>query len=85
MIDGKQGVYILDGSTVRFRLVVPITDHEGYYILETAPDTDSYPSDEEQTSDGETTDTEDNYPYLKLHDIIITEGTGLYDGRILGK
>ncbi|MBQ7836907.1 MAG: hypothetical protein IJ389_06590 [Clostridia bacterium] len=85
MIDGKQGVYILDGSTVRFRLVVPITDHEGYYILETAPDTDSYPSDEEQTSDGETTDTGDNYPYLKLHDIIITEGTGLYDGRILGK
>ena len=83
IIDGKQGVYVLDGSTVRFRLVSPITDHEGYYILDTAPHTDYTPETDEN---GETVESTDGiYPYLKLHDMLIIEGTGLYDGRILGK
>lgn len=76
VIDGQQGVYILDGSTVRFRLISVITDYEGYYIVETNP--------EKETGTDEETEVPDHY-YLQLHDMVITEGTGLYDGRILGK
>ena len=83
IIDGKMGVYVLDGSTVRFRLISTITDFEGYYILDTNPKTDTSADDEENTD--ETEAVSDGYSYLKLHDMIITEGTGLYDGRILGK
>ncbi|MBR4070952.1 MAG: hypothetical protein IKK26_00160 [Clostridia bacterium] len=86
IIDGKQGVYVLDGSTVRFRLISIITDYEGYYIVETDPEVE-IPEEGEETepSDQETSSEEKTYRYLKLHDLIITEGTGLYDGRILGK
>lgn len=86
IIDGKQGVYVLDGSTVRFRLISIITDYEGYYIVETDPDVE-IPEDGEETQvpESETETSEKYYRYLKLHDLIITEGTGLYDGRILGK
>lgn len=83
IIDGKQGVYVLDGSTVRFRLISIITDYEGYYILETDPKVET--SGDEETDGAETEPVEKGYSYLKLHDMIITEGTGLYDGRILGK
>ncbi len=83
LIDGMQGVYVLDGSTVRFRQISVITDYEGYYIVETDPDVET---DEETTeTDAETESDEKTYRYLKLHDLIITEGTGLYDGKILGK
>ncbi len=86
IIDGKQGVYVLDGSTVRFRLVSIITDYEGYYIVETDPEVEIPEEEEEAETTGEETEAEEKtYRYLKLHDLIITEGTGLYDGRILGK
>ncbi len=85
IIDGKQGVYVLDGSTVRFRLISTVTDHEGYFIVETDPQTETNVSDETE-KEGETTELpEGQYYYLRLHDLIITEGTGLYDGLILGK
>lgn len=84
MIDGKYGVYVLDGSTVKFRLISIITDYEGYYIVETDPEADyEEPEDEEEEEDVPA--EEESYRYLKLHDMIITEGTGLYHGRILGK
>ncbi len=83
IIDGKQGVYVLDGSTVRFRLISTVTDYEGYYIVETDPETDASAEADEEAD--ETKVQEGSYSYLKLHDLIITEGTGLYDGRILGK
>jgi len=85
IIDGKQGVYVLDGSTVRFRLISIITDYEGYYIVETDPDVEIPDEDGEDKTDEETEADEKTYRYLKLHDLIITEGTRLYDGRILGK
>ena len=87
MIDGVQGVYVLDGSTVRFRLISVITDFEGYYILETDPDVEYSEDEESEEGDDEAEDTEDDgfYRYLKLHDLLIIEGTGLYDGRVLGK
>ncbi len=84
IIDGKYGVYVLDGSTVKFRLISIITDYEGYYIVETDPEVDA-PETEEEKTDEETEEDEKVYRYLKLHDLIITEGTGLYHGRILGK
>ncbi len=85
IIDGKQGVYVLDGSTVRFRLVSIITDYEGYYIVETDPEVELPDEEGEETTEDEAGTEEKTYRYLKLHDLIITEGTGLYDGRILGK
>ncbi len=79
-----QGVYVLDGGVVNFRKISVITEYEGYYIVETNP---AGSSEEEETDEnGETTEIPpDEYRWLKLHDNIITEGTGLYHGRILGK
>lgn len=86
LLGDLQGVYVLDGSTVRFRKISVLTEHEGFYIVETSPDgTSEYTT---ETSEGET-ETEkvesDGYSWLRLHDNIITEGTGLYHGRLLGK
>lgn len=82
IIDGIQGVYVLDGSTVKFRKISVITDFEGYYILETDPEP-LIPEEEEEEEEEEADEGE--YRYLKLHDLLIIEGTGLYDGRVLGK
>ena len=78
-----QGVYVLDGGVVNFRKISVITEYEGYYIVETNP----AGSEEAETDEnGETAELPpDEYRWLKLHDNIITEGTGLYHGRILGK
>ncbi len=85
IIDGKYGVYVLDGSTVKFRLISIITDYEGYYIVETDPEVDDEQVEEEDESEENVPAEKESYRYLKLHDMIITEGTGLYHGRILGK
>ena len=33
IIDGKQGVYVLNGNTVKFRLIDPLFESNGYFIV----------------------------------------------------
>jgi hypothetical protein len=86
LLGDLRGVYVLDGSTVKFRKISILTEDEGFYIVETSPDgTSEYTT---ETSEGQTETTEakdEGYSWLRLHDNIITEGTGLYHGRLLGK
>ena len=68
MVDGVQGVYILVGNVVKFKTVEPLLEQNDYYIVKEQP---TWMEDE-------------NYQIkLGLYDLIITKGTGLYDGKIV--
>lgn len=68
-INGDTGVYVLEGATIKFRRVEVLYNGETSYIMK-----------ENSNSDLE----EGEIPWLSLNDAIITEGKGLYDGRVLG-
>ncbi len=74
MINGETGVYILDVSTVSFRKVEILYMTDNSYIVKLP---DSTQSDEEDEESKKTRS-------LRLHDSIIVEGKGLYEGRIIG-
>lgn len=81
--DGKQGVYILDGDIVRFRLVNILTENDDYYIVSPqAPETDAF-SDISDTSENSSADAR-TYYYLSLYDSVIVKGKSLFDGKIVG-
>lgn len=67
VVDSIQGVYVLDGSTVKFRALSIVAVVDDVYISETEPQkNDSIP-----------------FEFLQRNDLIITSGKGLYDGRVL--
>ncbi|MBE6588384.1 MAG: hypothetical protein E7647_08245 [Ruminococcaceae bacterium] len=80
MVNGETGVYILDVSTVSFRKVEILYTADNSYIVK-LPETPSV-GGEEGTDDENEKPKET--PSLRLHDIIIVEGKGLYEGRIIG-
>lgn len=79
LINGETGVYILDVTTVSFRKVEIIFTAEDDYIVKIAPEAEE-PEEGEEKEDENKGDT----PYLRLHDSIIVEGKGLYEGRVIG-
>jgi len=68
MVDGQLGVYILVGNIVKFKTIEPLLEQNDYYIVKEQP---NWMEDEEYQSK------------LGLYDLIITKGTGLYDGKIV--
>ncbi len=68
MVNGVQGVYVLDGNYVRFRAISPLWEDGGYLIVE-----------EEEALDAR----EDGIAWLGMYENIITEGKDLYDGKII--
>lgn len=82
MINGRTGVYILDVSTVSFREINIIYKTENYYIAEMPDDTYILPEDD--GADAPISEDESYVPPLRLYDSIITEGTGLYEGMVVG-
>lgn len=73
MVNGETGVYILDVSTVSFRRVEILYKTDNNYIVK-------IPESIVADDDEETKKTRS----LRLHDSIIVEGKGLYEGRIIG-
>lgn len=63
--DGRQGVYILDGSVVKFKEIVPLIEANGFFIVE----------EQDKLYDAEYENK------LGLFDLIITKGTKLYEGK----
>ena len=63
--DGRQGVYILDGSIVKFKEIVPLIESSGFFIVE----------------EQDKLDDENYREKLALFDLIITKGTKLYEGK----
>ncbi len=83
IVDGVTGVYILDGSTVRFRTISVLYRADGICIVD--PGTDKKDGDEEDTEETDENDENDDSGIpLELHDNLITSGKGLYDGRVIG-
>ncbi len=76
VVDGKTGVYILDGDIVRFRLADVIFEDEDYYVIST--ESAKTADNQEDTEDGKT------YYYLTLYDNVIVSGKSLFDGKIIG-
>lgn len=62
-----QGVYVMHGSQINFRQIVPEYSTDNYVICDPNPDKDSIMTD----------DT------VKLYDEVIVEGTDLYDGKVV--
>jgi len=74
IVDGKEGVFVLDEVTVAFRRVKVIHEYDGYFLC-----TGDAAAPEETGEDGEV-----YYPWIRLNDIIITEGKDLYIGKVIG-
>lgn len=63
--DGRQGVYILDGSIIKFKEIVPLIESNGYFIVE----------------EQDVLNDPNYSVKLALFDLIITKGTKLYEGK----
>ena len=61
------GVYVMLGSEIVFRLIVPLYSTSTYVICDPNPD-----EDELMTSET-----------VQLYDEIVVEGTDLYDGKVV--
>ncbi len=77
LIDGVTGVYILNVSTVSFRQVEILYTADSNYIVK-IPDGSEIPSKDDKEA------LKNYVPHLRLHDSIIVEGKGLYEGRVIG-
>ena len=62
------GVYVVNGSMLQFRQIVPEYSTDAYVICDPSP-----PKGDLMTSDT-----------VKLHDEVVVEGTDLYDGKVIG-
>ena len=81
ILDGWEGVYILDEVTVDFRRVHIAYEGDGYYIV-TGDDGSALSV---ETGDDTATDTADECPYgwIQMNDVVIAEGRGLYVGKVV--
>ena len=66
MLDGYEGVYVLDEVTVVFRRIEIVYEGDGYYICVEGEEDEDSP-----------------YGWLRMNDVIITEGTGLEVGKVI--
>lgn len=80
VVNGKTGVYILDGVTVKFCRINTVTKTDAYYVVSPGKPEDAEEEPVETDENGE----EKTERWLRFHDNLIIEGKGLYDGRIIG-
>ncbi|MBQ4574503.1 MAG: hypothetical protein IJA85_04825 [Clostridia bacterium] len=67
MVDGVQGVYVLDGNVVRFKKIDALFESDGYLIV----------------AEQDILHDEAYALKLGLYDMIITKGRGMYEGKIV--
>lgn len=91
VVDGYEGVYILDEVTVAFRQVHTIYRGDDFVICTGNPNPSS--AETEETEETETAETDENgnpvgkpkKPYwIRQNDIIIVSGTELQSGKVIG-
>lgn len=86
IVDGVKGVYVLTGSTVHFRKISVIAEHEDRYIVDTDPDETAGEETETTAETDSATSAADNavaYKWLRINENVIVEGKGMYDGRVI--
>jgi len=91
VVDGYDGVYILDEVTVKFRQVHIIYRGDDFVICTGNPDPDAETGETEETEppetdeNGEPLESKPEVPYwIQKNDIIIVSGTGLESGKVIG-
>lgn len=77
IVNGIEGVFILEGDVVRFRRIERIDEKDDYYIVKQKLNNELF---EDETADAKTS----LYEYLSLYDSIIISGKNLFDGKIVG-
>jgi hypothetical protein len=80
--EGDMGVYVLEGNVVELRRVMLKARYDGYVIAMTYEEVQSVLESLDETAREEM--TADGYGFLRLNDRIITRGTGLHEGKIVG-
>ncbi len=90
VVDGYEGVYILDEVTVEFRQVHIIYRGDDFVICTGNPNPDQAAEETEETEppetdeNGEILKSEPKEPYwIRKNDIIIVSGTGLESGKVI--
>lgn len=72
--DGVQGVYVLDGSVIKFKTATVLCKQGNYYIC-ALPTNPQYPNKIDKSYISRTA--------LSLYDTVVTSGTGVYEGVIV--
>ena len=83
--ENERGVYVLEGNTIRFKLVHPVYEEQSFLLSDPNPrpriTEESAPTS--TRTDGSATDAAPYIPAppLKQFDLVIVKGTDLYDGK----
>lgn len=78
--NGERGVFVERGQTIVFKKVDVIYWADDYVICRQ----NVYQKRENENSSGDDEEQVIDEDYLKLYDIIVTEGKDLYDGKFIG-
>ncbi len=76
VIDGYEGVFVLEEVTVEFRRINIIYEDNGVVICTGKSESDGDPTGAEIADD-------EVYPWIELNDIVIIGGRNLYTGKII--
>ena len=84
VVDGYEGVYILDEVTIEFRRINIIYD-DGVDVICTGESTgDDIVIINENNADAETDGEKKEYPFIRQNDIVVVSGTDLHSGKVMG-
>lgn len=82
VVDGHEGVFIMDEVTIAFRRINIIREENGTVICTGEP-TDDIVIVKENSDDGASA-APTEYGWIKQNDVVVVGGTGLYDGKVIG-
>lgn len=92
VVDGFEGVYILDEVTVQFRRIHVIYRGDDYVICTGNPNPEAETEETEETEPPETDENGDpaeeekkEYLWIRQNDIIIVSGTELESGKVISQ
>jgi hypothetical protein len=96
LVDGVQGVYVFDGVYSNFRRIEVLREYEDTYIVKTdtqiakeqAKETEEAAEFAAETSNKTPEKTEEAFdarkaPYLSENELIVVEGKGMFDGKVI--
>ena len=73
IVEGQEGVYVLNGNTIEFKRANKVYENDGYYVISVNDPLSDLP--EEEQSD---------FEYLEMYDAVINNGKELYHGKTIG-
>lgn len=77
IVDGEEGVFILNGNKVEFKRASKIYENDGYYVISVKdPKADEYENPVKRLRP--------KYRYLEMFDAVINNGKDLYYGKTIG-